>query len=305
MKLNFFLVPFAALFAASAVFAQDLKPGEVSERDGAVVEMPDAEAPAQSEAKVAVAADGVELPSPDKFLLVLLTGQSNMAGRGVITDENKTLNPRVLMLDKDMRWVVAKDPVHFDKKAAGTGIARPFAERLAADHPDCVVGLVPVACGGSSLTEWLPGKFCNSTQTYPYDDAMRRIAAVVGQGTWTAILFHQGESDTSSRSEQYYDLLSAHVKTLREKLGAPQVPVIIGELARWDDRPARPGNIKVTEAHRRVAAEQQPAAFVSSADLTPNPDRVHFDAKSLKIFGRRFYEAFKALDTIPVSETKE
>lgn len=288
------LVSFLAAIAASIALAQDAQPGAVIERDGAVVEMPDAGAPAESVAKTATPAEGVELPSPDKFLLVLLTGQSNMAGRGVITDENKTLNPRVLMLNSEMQWVVAKDPVHFDKKAAGAGLARPFAERLAADHPDCVVGLVPVACGGSSLTEWLPGKLCNSTRSYPFDDMLKRVNAVAGQGTWTAILFHQGESD-SGRPDQYYDLLSAHIKTLRETLGAPQVPVIIGELARWDERSTRPGVAKVTEAHKRVVAEQPPAAFVSSADLTPNPDRVHFDAKSVKIFGRRYYEAFKGL----------
>ncbi len=305
MKLSAFIAIATSFIAASFAFAQAPKPGEVMERDGAVIETPDAEAPAQVEALVATAGEGVELPSPDKFLLILLTGQSNMAGRGAITDENKTLNPRVLMLDKNMHWVVAKDPVHFDKRAAGAGLARPFAERLAADHPDCVVGLVPVACGGSSLTEWLPGKFCNSTQTYPFDDAMKRIDTVAGQGTWTAILFHQGESDTSKNADKYYDLLTAHVKALREKLDAPQVPVVIGELARWDERPTRPGNIKVTEAHRKVAEEQQPAAFVSSADLTPNPDRVHFDAKSVKIFGRRYYEAFKALGTLPVSENND
>lgn len=270
--------------------------GQVIERDGQAVELPDADsAVREAAAGVAVPGEGIELPPADKFLLVLLTGQSNMAGRGQVTDENKTLNPRVLMLTRDLQWVVAKDPVHFDKKMAGVGLARTFAEHLAADRPDAVVGLVPVAAGGSSLTEWLPGVLCASTKTYPFDDAMKRIEAVAGQGAWTAILFHQGESDAGARADRYYDLLSAHIRTLRERLGAPEVPVLIGELSRWDDRPSREGQIKVTAAHRRVVDEQPPAAFVSSADLTPNPDRVHFDARSLKIFGRRYYEAFRGL----------
>ena len=281
------LAGLAAVLPGSPAFAQAL------EQDGRVIELPDA--PGAAAPKAARAGEGVELPSPDKFLLVLLTGQSNMAGRGQVTDENKTLDPRVLMLTRDLEWVVAKDPVHFDKKAAGVGIARTFAERLAADHPDAVIGLVPVAAGGSSLTEWLPGVLCKSTGTYPFDDAMARIDAVGGQGTWTAILFHQGESDTGANADRYYDLMSAHIRTLREKLGAPDVPVVVGELGRWDERALRPGQVKVTEAQRRVVAEQPPAAFVSSADLTPNPDRIHFDSRSLKIFARRYYEAFLGL----------
>ncbi|MDA1230820.1 MAG: hypothetical protein O2856_08600 [Planctomycetota bacterium] len=42
--------------------------------------------------------------SPDKFHLFLLIGQSNMAGRGVVEDADKVVNPRVLMLNKKGQW---------------------------------------------------------------------------------------------------------------------------------------------------------------------------------------------------------
>ena len=47
-----------------------------------------------------VAADPVKLPPKEKFLLVLLAGQSNMAGRGFVQDSDKIPSPRVVMLDK-------------------------------------------------------------------------------------------------------------------------------------------------------------------------------------------------------------
>ena len=57
-------------------------------------------------------AEAVKLPPKEKFYLVLLAGQSNMAGRGFVEDADKVPNPRVLMLNRDLEWVPAVDPVH-------------------------------------------------------------------------------------------------------------------------------------------------------------------------------------------------
>ena len=51
------------------------------------------------------AQDAVKLPPKDKVHLFLLTGQSNMAGRGKVADEDLKVPPRVLMLTKDLKWV--------------------------------------------------------------------------------------------------------------------------------------------------------------------------------------------------------
>ena len=51
------------------------------------------------------AADPVKLPPKEKFLLVLLAGQSNMAGRGFVQDSDKIPSPRVVMLDKEGKEV--------------------------------------------------------------------------------------------------------------------------------------------------------------------------------------------------------
>ena len=46
----------------------------------------------------AFCADGVKLPPTEKFKIVVLAGQSNMAGRGKIDPNNNKAHPRVLML---------------------------------------------------------------------------------------------------------------------------------------------------------------------------------------------------------------
>lgn len=240
------------------------------------------------------AAEPVTPPAREKFYLVLLIGQSNMAGRGFVTTENDRLDPRILMLDRSGNWVVASDPVHFDKPSAGVGPARSFAAAMAAADPEITVGLIPAACGGSGLDVWEPGRYFKGTKSHPYDDALTRARLAMKSGTLKAILFHQGESDCRrDRSAVYYDRLTALVKRLRADLGAEQVPFIIGQLSQW--KKWSPPRLEVDAAHRRVAAEQAPAAFVTSEGLTPNPDNIHFDAGSAKILGRRYFEAYRKL----------
>src|ERR1700722_12544886 len=90
--------------------------------------------------------------------LFLLIGQSNMAGRGVVEEQDKEIIPGVFMLNKEMAWVPAIDPLHFDKPAvAGVGLGRTFAKTLQWASPGAPIGLIPAAFGGTSLDEWKPG----------------------------------------------------------------------------------------------------------------------------------------------------
>ena len=44
--------------------------------------------------------------------LFLLIGQSNMAGRGPVEAQDKEIIPGVFMLNKEMAWAPAVDPLH-------------------------------------------------------------------------------------------------------------------------------------------------------------------------------------------------
>src|SRR5260370_9485413 len=90
--------------------------------------------------------------------IFLLIGQSNMAGRGVVEEQDRQPIPRVFMLNKAMEWGPAMDPVHFDKPdIAGVGLPRSFGNLLAPADPNASIGLVPAAFGGTSLEEWKAG----------------------------------------------------------------------------------------------------------------------------------------------------
>jgi len=238
------------------------------------------------------AGEPVKLPPKEKFLLVLLAGQSNMAGRGKVTEADKLPHPRVLMLDREGNWVPATDPVHYDKRSAGVGPGRTFADLLAATDPGITVGLIPAACGGSPLKAWRPGVFFKGTQSHPYDDAIARTKKAMESGTLTVILFHQGESDckTQKQQEQYYDNLMRLFAAFRTELNAKEVPIIVGQLGSWE--PWGEKRKVVDAAQRRVVQDSPPAAFVTSEGLTCNPDNLHFDRASQIEFGKRYFGAY-------------
>jgi hypothetical protein len=233
-------------------------------------------------------------PSPAQaFDVVLLVGQSNMAGRGAIAAEDRVPSPHVLMLDKSGAWVPAADPVHFDKPIAGVGPGRAFGIELAA-RTGHEVGLVPAAVGGSSITSWVPAGYDSATRTHPYDDALRRARLAQQRGHLAAILWHQGESDANARlAPDYSKRLHELIARFRSELGAPDVPFVIGQLGQFRRR--TPYDSTVDAAHRESARSIPHVAFVSSDGLRHKGDSLHFDAESARELGRRYARAYLEL----------
>ena len=88
--------------------------------------------------------------------------------------QSKKINPRILMLTRDTVWLPAVDPLHFDKKEAGVGPGRSFAEAMLSKtkSANIKIGLIPAAVGGTSITLWKTGAYDAVTKSHPYDDAM-------------------------------------------------------------------------------------------------------------------------------------
>lgn len=239
----------------------------------------------------------LQLPSRDKLHLFLLAGQSNMAGRGEVEARDKEPIPQVLALDAAGNWVRARDPIHWDKPSAGVGLARSFAIEYLKRHPGVTVGFIPAACGGSPISSWAPGQYFDQTHSHPYDDALARTRRALEFGTLRGILWHQGESDSTPELAPLYEAaLTTLIGRLRGELGAQRVPLVIGQLGQFAAVPWNEPTRAVDAAHRQVAASIPLAAFVSSDGLTSNPDNIHFNAASLREFGRRYAAAFFGLE---------
>jgi len=236
----------------------------------------------------------VKLPPKEKFFLFLLAGQSNMAGRGVVSEEDRTPHPRVLMLNQQNQWVPAADPVHFDKpKVAGTGLGKTFGMIIAETNPDITVGLIPCAVGGTPIDRWEPGAEDSFTKTHPWDDCMTRIKPALEVGTLKGILWHQGEGDANPQRAPYYlEKLTSLVRRFRQELGDPQVPFVLGQLGQFEGRPWTNSTRQVDQAMHDLVKQVPRTALVSSEGLRDKGDHVHFDSAAYRELGKRYAEAY-------------
>ncbi|MDR2139683.1 MAG: sialate O-acetylesterase [Tannerella sp.] len=234
--------------------------------------------------------------SRENFHIYLLIGQSNMAGRGVVEPQDTMPDRRILRLNRAGDWETAKDPLHFDKPAAGTGPGLTFArEMLREAESDVSIGLVPCAVGGSGIDVWQAGAFFEQTGSYPYDDMLLRTKLALKDGVLKGILWHQGENDseTPTRIDTYKDKFVRFVATLRHDLHAGRVPFLAGELAPFSAH--KPGIAAITQIFHDAVEEIAQYDVVSSSGLMPMPDGIHFDAASERELGRRYAEKMKIL----------
>lgn len=223
-------------------------------------------------------------PAPrDIFLLV---GQSNMAGRGAIEEEDKIPHARIFVLNQEKTWGPAVDPLHFDKPAlVGVGLGSAFARAIADAEPSALIGLVPAAFGGTSLDQWAPGGQL-------YTNAVERARMALATGArLRAILWHQGESDsTAEKAATYAARFDRMITRLRSDLSSPDVPVIVGELLH-----RRTASAVMNPVLRNLPNSITRCLCVSASGLSDKGDKTHFDSASLRELGRRYARSFLSL----------
>ncbi|MDP6046943.1 MAG: sialate O-acetylesterase [Phycisphaerae bacterium] len=210
--------------------------------------------------------------------IYLLIGQSNMAGRAAFTEEEAAEIPRCGLLDRQGKWVPAKNPLNIHstiRKSPGMQKMNPgytFAKTMLEKDKTVSIGLVVNAKGGTSIRSWAKGsKF--------YKEAVKRTKLAQETGVLKGVLWHQGESD--SMDSKYIDKLKALIADLRKDLGAANLPFVAGEIQ----------NCKlVNDQIRQLPEEVKCAGFASAEGLTTR-DRWHFDARSMKLLGMRYAEA--------------
>jgi hypothetical protein len=215
--------------------------------------------------------------APKQMKLFLLIGQSNMAGRGKVEAQDQVVNPRIFMLTKDLQWVPAKDPVHFDKPGmAGVGLCSQFARDVLKADPNATIGLIPCAVGGTSLDQWKTGGPLNNTAVVRTKEAMKH-------GKLAGILWHQGESDSGNPKNvtTYADRLGVMIAQLRTDLQAEKVPVVLGELIH-EHKTNDSINVELAAASKKIPL----CVLVSSEGL--GKKQLHFDAADLRTFGSRY-----------------
>ena len=241
----------------------------------------------------------VEVAVPSGLKLILCLGQSNMAGRGKMTEADRAVVPHAYKLNASNRWVQACSPYHFDKTVAGVGPVDEFVRRYLKDHPGESVGVVPCAVGGSSVTTWKV--FRNGKKGKNLETALARAAAAATNGSYVAILWHQGETDaekwSAARFRKEYVADVESVAQAVRKVTGEDVPFLAGEIGRWLRKDGDHAE-RVNPFTNLIPTKVPHSAVVSSEGLA-NQDPHHFTRESQLELGARYYAAWKDLAERP------
>ena len=245
-------------------------------------------------------AGNVKEDVPSTFDLYVCIGQSNMAGRATLTPEVMDTLQNVYLLNDKGNFEPAVNPlnrystVRKDLSMQRLGPAYGFAKEMTrkTKRP---LGLVVNARGGSSINSWLKG----SKDGY-YEEALSRIRIAMKQGgVLKAILWHQGEADCH-HPEAYKEKIIQLMTDLRNDLGMPDLPVVVGQIAQWNwtKKPYIPEGTKpFNDMIKEISTFLPHSACVSSEGLTPLKDETdpHFDAASQITLGKRYAKEVKKL----------
>ena len=221
------------------------------------------------------------LPKLDIFLAI---GQSNMAGRGLMTVDDLVPIDSVYILTPGANLEIASNPlnkyssVRKDLSMQQMSPSCSFVKMMR-DKTQHEIGLMQNARGGSAIESWIKG----STDQF-YEEALRRALEIKKFGEIKGIIWHQGESNIGD-PVGYKTKLSTMISDFRSDLGIPNLFIVAGELAYWNSSVSSFNSMIQT-----ISTFLPNSDWASANELTPLIDTSdpHFDAASVKIMGERY-----------------
>ena len=220
--------------------------------------------------------------------VVILAGQSNMAGHGELDELDDAALP------SDAR-LFDLNPME-NSFGPEVGFARKWMRRRPADE----LWLVKYAVGGSSMLAWQPD-WTAENAALTHDEAKGPLYARLMKHTRQALgdadcriagcLWMQGESDAryAHAANAYHANLRHFMSRLRGDLGFPRLPFVLGLV----NPPSDPWRhvAAVRQSQRQIAREDNFAALVGTDGLRKYADNLHYDTAGQLELGRRFADA--------------
>lgn len=215
--------------------------------------------------------------------LYLCIGQSNMAGRATIEEQDKDTLQNVYLFtgNENKPWEKAANPfnkystIRKEMRMQRISPSYGFAKEMSKSMPNKKIGLIVNAKGGTSIEKWIPGETL-------YNEAISQAKkALKTGGTLKGIIWHQGESNTA-RYKKYMGQITVLIEALRADLNAPNIPFVAGQLS--PDKPQRANfNTMILELPNTVKN-----TGVVTSENTSTIDETHFDSASQRLMGKRY-----------------
>lgn len=252
----------------------------------------------------------------DVFDVYIAAGQSNMDGRGFISELTGPLSsyasPQTDVLLRytnpgnsdgsnayQTNWISLTPGYSVEPNYTGAlpssrfGPDVSYGREMADNTASRRVAIIKVTRGSTSLeNDWDPSSAVNGPQGHMYagfenavPQAIQALQAMGHSVEVRGMIWHQGEADSSASSSQYQANLTEFIQTVRQDLGYSTLPFLIGELesfAGTRDRTA------VRNAQIAVASAMDFVEFVPSTGLPVQSDENHFTTAGVVELGQRF-----------------
>lgn len=240
--------------------------------------------------------------------LYVIAGQSNAAGvgRGPVYDPPEI---GVHVLRNNGHWDLASHPlndgtrtIHEETFENGNCKHTPYINfaKLLKRELGYPIGLLPVAKGGTWLSQWNPamaGTYKRSDKTYESVPLYRNMLQIIKSqgGNIKGILWYQGENDAyrDSLAAAYLTNFGTFLTILRADLYNDSLPIITVQLNKCTYLPTEQISIQwgmVREAQRQAARKLKNVFIVPTIDLGMS-DAIHNSSESNMIIGERLARA--------------
>jgi hypothetical protein len=235
-----------------------------------------------------------KVPAFNNVWVLIMAGQSNMAGRGLVEPQDTLPDPRILTINSKGNIIVAKEPLHFyEPSMTGLDCGLSFAQTILKSIPDSVsILMIPTAVGGSAIDQWLGDSIHRNVKLLT--NFREKIAIAQGFGQIKGIVWHQGESDSNARLiGSYEEKLRVLFGRFREYADKPDLPIVIGEIGIFTE--GAEYKKMMNQAIHHFANTQPNVACVTTNDFRHKGDKLHFDSESQRMMGVRMAHAYLKL----------
>lgn len=235
-------------------------------------------------------ADSVQRAKANTWVFIL-AGQSNMAGRGNIEEQDTVKHPRIWSINAAGEVISAQEPLHFyEPRSAGLDCGMSFGRSLLGALPDSIhVLLIPAAVGGSPIDKWLGDSLHRNVRLM--SNFREKVAIAKKEGEIKAVLWHQGEGDASPELiPSYRDKTKSLFTTFRTMAGNNSLLILTAETGSYGKN--KENRDLINAAIYAHAMSDANTVMVSSAELPHKGDETHFNSQSLRILGQRYAAAF-------------
>lgn len=215
--------------------------------------------------------------------IYLLAGQSNMMGKGKISE-----------IPANYRQTPSNVKFYYQGREKGLGQFAyfgpevGFAHEVARAFPNDQHIIIKQAATGSTIERWLPGQAL-------YKGLLRQVGFSLPEEhdkKIAAIIWMQGESDARSASlaGQYGGRLNRLIQALRTDLNSPNSLFILGQINPEDLAFSKVAQVQASQ--RQVQQSSSNTILVSTDGLGKMYDHVHYNAQGQLELGKRFAKAY-------------